>query len=101
MEGVADALPTGDIGITRRFERALQDIISGYEYMMTVVSHTANATRCVIKKESTRLLEDNSVSYSTSDTQCDCPDFEKARGNLCKHRLAVMIVRTLLSTYED
>lgn len=46
----------------------------------------------IVYKASTSLLEDNSHSYQVTQQSCDCPDFGSTRGNLCKHRLAVMLL---------
>lgn len=80
-----------DESFKRRLSRAY-DILTrgGYE-----VKKANNVYH--VHKASTSLFEDNSVTYNVTNSSCDCPDFEKeqARGNLCKHRLAIMILEEM------
>lgn len=86
-----------DVTCYKRLDRAL-DIVQGFGYEITV--HPEDSNIYVVKKASTSLLEDNSHQYHVTDVDCDCPDFEKARAGLCKHRLAVKILATAKSMKE-
>lgn len=89
---VAATLPIDDSAVSRRLDRAENDILRGYGYS---IAETGRAGQYCITKASTSLLEDNEHSYIVSSQSCNCPDFESARGNLCKHRLAVMILEEM------
>lgn len=83
-----------DKSITDRLNRAYDIVLKGgYE-----IRHANNVY--LVEKLSTSLYEDNSVTYSVVDNgpgegSCSCPDFgsERCRGGLCKHRLAVRLVK--------
>lgn len=51
-----------------------------------------------VTKASTSLFDNNTVIYDITKADgskqwvCTCPDYDKAPMNLCKHRLAVMLV---------
>lgn len=87
---VSERLPIEDDSVKRRLDRAYQ-MLNGYGYSFIKLS--VGGYR--VYKASTSLLEDTSAIYTTDSTQCTCPDFEKARGNLCKHRLAVMLLEEM------
>lgn len=91
---LAATLPLEDKRVSDRLNRAY-DIVNGYGYTVEVLSSDKDAEYAVYKA-STTLLEDTSVCYSVTQHSCTCLDYEKARGNLCKHRLAVMIVREMM-----
>ena len=84
-----------DKGITDRLARAYDIVLKeGYEIRY--------ANNCwLVDKASTSLLTDTSVTYTVIDTDelksCSCPDFssDKCRGGLCKHRLAVRLVKMM------
>ena len=88
--------------VTDRLGRAY-DIVcrEGYE-----IRHANNCW--IVDKASTSALEDRSVSYTVIDEgpgkgSCTCPDYtsnENLRGGLCKHRLAVRLVRMTQETVE-
>ena len=88
---LSQRLPIDDKNISDRLGRAY-DIVTGYGYTVTVLS---DDLQCSVHKESTSLLEDNSIRYTVNSESCTCPDYAKARGGLCKHRLAVMIIREM------
>lgn len=91
---VSSSLPS-DEEITKRLDRAYDIVLlEGYEVRY--------ANNCwIVDKASTNMLRDNSVSYTVVDTDevksCSCPDFssERCRGGLCKHRLAVRLIRVM------
>lgn len=85
-------LPVEDIKVKQRLDRAYE-IINGYGYKITEPSE--GVTHYCVEKASTSLLEDTSAHYSVSRETCTCPDFESARGNLCKHRLAIMLLEEM------
>ena len=87
-------LPIEDKSVSDRLNRAY-DIVTGYGYTVELLN-SDNDAEYAVYKASTTLLEDTSVCYSVTQHSCTCPDYEKARGNLCKHRLAVMIVREMV-----
>jgi predicted nucleic acid-binding Zn finger protein len=89
IAAVLDKLPQDDLSVLARLERANKDVL-GYGYDITF--HDGNY---FVSKLSTSLLEDNSNTYIVDNVSCTCPDFEKARGNLCKHRLAIMILEEM------
>lgn len=84
-------LPLEDNGVKKRFDRAY-DIVrmlgSGYDISKTHYGYA-------VYKESTSLLEDNSVTYTIDEHGCSCPDNHTARAGLCKHRLAVMLLEIM------
>lgn len=83
-------LPIEIKSVKDRLDRAGQQVLNhGYE-----VRHIQNGTYRV-SKASTSLLEDHSQIYLCSNASCTCPDFQSAYGNLCKHRLAVMILEEM------
>jgi SWIM zinc finger len=81
-------------GLARRINRAVNDIIlaEGVQYH-TVKLHDGEYS---IHRYSTSMFEDNSATYEVVKDghtwSCTCPDYEKAPFNMCKHRLAVMIL---------
>ena len=94
---VASRYPSflNDEGFKRRLDRAFAILTKG-GYEITKANNVYH-----VNKASTSLFEDNSVTYNVTDESCDCPDFERGveqgtlRGNLCKHRLAVMMLKEL------
>lgn len=89
-------LPIDDIKVKQRLDRGY-DIINGYGYSISQINRpNPNMEVCYkVSKASTSMLEDNSAVYHVSITSCTCPDFEKARAGLCKHRLAVMLIEEM------
>jgi len=89
---VSAKLPIEDKKVADRLGRAY-DIVgqlgSGYDIVKK------NNGTYKVYKESTLLLEDNSVYYAIVDGMCSCPDAPSARGNMCKHRLAVMLMEEM------
>jgi len=79
-----------DEAILARLHRGYQ-IVTGYGYEVKWDGRGSY----IISKASTALLEDNSKAYYVSADSCTCPDFPSARGGLCKHRLAVMIIEKI------
>lgn len=91
---VSNRLPVEDKKVADRVGRAY-DIVrmlgSGYN----IVKKGEGSNEYRVYKESTSLLEDNSVYYYIVDGMCSCPDAPSARGNLCKHRVAVMLIEEM------
>lgn len=88
---VSSKLPMDDKKVSDRVNRAydiVRSLGSGY-------SIKKNKNGYTVYKESTSLLEDNSVYYTIDERGCSCPDNPTARGNLCKHRLAVMLIEEM------
>jgi hypothetical protein len=91
---IAQQLPL-DEKIMQRLDRAKNDVLGyGYDVMATEVNPFGRMVYRV-SKASTTLLEDNGHTYTVSNTSCNCPDYETARGGLCKHRLAIMILEEM------
>ena len=88
---VAQRFPSylGDESFKKRMDRAYDMLVKG-GYDIKRANNVYHVSRA-----STSLFEDNSITYEVTDNSCSCPDFEKgqARGDLCKHRLAVMILQ--------
>lgn len=87
---VSDKIPVSDVKVKQRLDRAYEIVRrlgEGYD-----VIKEDNSNNYKFFKASTSLLEDTSTQYLVSVQECTCPDFDKARGNLCKHRLAVMLL---------
>lgn len=95
---IESRLPVEDINIKRRVQRAY-DICISHGYTISLVENqiAKNAAVYRVYKASTSLLEDSSAMYIVDDTSCTCPDFEKVRAGLCKHRIAVMLVKEMQS----
>jgi hypothetical protein len=92
-------LPTEDIKVKQRLERAydiVRSLGSGYAITPRVNPATGD-TFYQIYKESTSLLEDNSVYYTVDSQGCTCPDAISARAGLCKHRIATMLLEEMQS----
>ena len=90
---VASTQPASE-DVRRRLDRAY-DIVrtngEGYK-----VSHDALYDALWhVQKASTQLLEDNSIEYQVDKVSCTCPDFVSARGGMCKHRLAVAMIKEM------
>ena len=96
MIAVSQAIPVADKTISDRLNRGY-DIVRtlGEGYSVTKKSDGMYS----IHKESTASIfsQDSSANYTTSSKTCTCPDFEKARAGLCKHRLAVMLLEEMSS----
>jgi hypothetical protein len=84
---VSACLPIEDKKVKDRLDRGL-GILQSYGYSLEKNSDNSYT----IRKASTSLLEDVSAQYTVTSESCSCPDFPSARGGLCKHRLAVMIL---------
>ena len=88
-------IPVEDIKLKQRLDRAYE-MYNSYGYDITEVGIDSDSTVLYhVHKASTSLLESNSVTYEVSTKDCTCPDYPSARGNLCKHRLAVMLVEEM------
>jgi len=96
-------LPVEDIKVKQRLDRAYE-IVNGHgyaidvmEYHVTIEGTSIEGTSTVycVNKASTSLFTDTSASYTVTNKQCTCPDFETARSNLCKHRLAIMLIEEM------
>ena len=87
---ISSKIPVDDIKVKQRLDRGYDMVrLNGQGY--TIVGYV-DLGQWQVHKASTSLLEDNSHSYDVSLTDCTCPDFTSARGGLCKHRLAVMLL---------
>jgi predicted nucleic acid-binding Zn finger protein len=97
MLNVSAKLPIDDKKISDRLNRAY-DIVrmlgSGYS-IKREIERDNDVVYYTVHKESTSLLEDNSVYYTVIEDMCSCPDAPTARGNLCKHRLAVKLIEEM------
>lgn len=90
---VASTQPTSE-DVKRRLDRAYEIVRSnGSGYAIQLPLHKGGVWQ--VHKASTQLLTDNSVTYLVDSTSCSCPDFTAARGGMCKHRLAVAMVREM------
>lgn len=88
---VSMKIPIEDVKVLQRLDRA-ESLLKSYGYSVNEVGvDTAGNTLYHIFKASTTLLEDTSVQYEVTVQHCTCPDYPSARGNLCKHRLAIML----------
>jgi SWIM zinc finger len=94
---ISQRLPMDDIKVKQRLDRAY-DIVIGNGY--TVEPLSTDLHEFDIYRESTSLFEDNAVHYYVDEQSCECPDFGSARGGLCKHRLAVMLVKEMCRVSE-
>lgn len=84
-------LPIDDIKVKQRLDRAYEIVNApGYE-----VTAEADGVYSVAKASSS-LLADTSAIYVVSNTTCTCPDYATARSNLCKHRLAIMLIEEMV-----
>ncbi len=90
---VAATQPTSE-DVKRRLDRAY-DIARSNSEGYVIQWPTRAGQPWLIYKASTSLLEDTSVTYSVDSQSCTCPDFENARGNQCKHRLAVAMIKEM------
>lgn len=90
-------LPMEDIKVKQRVERAydiVRQLGSGYN-ISPMVNPATGETFYQVYRESTSLLEDNSVYYTVNQQGCTCPDAMTARAGLCKHRLATMLIEEM------
>ena len=89
---VTAKLPMEDKSVEDRAKRAyeiVRQLGSGYAI-------TKEKNWYSVYRESTSLLEDNSVHYHIDSEGCSCPDASsKARAGLCKHRLAVLLIEEM------
>lgn len=93
---IAEKMPDEE-DVLRRLYRAEQDVL-GYGYDITADQGGTDKSVWIVSKLSTSPMgasNNDSSSYIVDDNSCTCPDFEKARGNLCKHRLAIMILEEM------
>lgn len=95
---VESELPMEVHGMEGRVRRAVNDILLSQYIMYELVRVSPVEYTCL--RYSTSLFEDNSIMYHIKKEQfawvCDCPDYEKAPFNLCKHRIAVQINEEML-----
>ncbi len=85
---IAAKLPTSS-DVKKRLDRAYDIVrLNGEGYQI----HAYGSGIFHISKASTSLLEDTSRAYYVTEQSCTCPDFDHARANLCKHRLAIMLL---------
>jgi len=95
---VSQRLPIEDIKVRQRLDRAYE-IVNGHGYDIEPVYNSLEVViidSWLIHKESTSLLEDNHVQYCVDSESCTCPDYTTARGGLCKHRIAVILVQEMM-----
>jgi hypothetical protein len=92
MLNLSAKLPVEDKKVSDRLNRAY-DIVRmlGSGYSITQEKDHS----FTVYKESTTLLENNSVYYTIVEDMCSCPDALTARGNFCKHRLAVKLIEEM------
>lgn len=79
-----------DEALLKRLDRAYS-IVDGYGYTIT---HEGEGLYRV-EKASTSLFTDESRVYTVTNKTCSCPDFEKVRAGMCKHRLAVRLLEMM------
>lgn len=91
LQKVERVVPIEDYSVQKRLNRAY-DMVRDNGYGYSIVK--SNEDSWIIHKASTNLLIDNSAMYTVQDHQCTCPD-DQARGGLCKHVLAVMLLEML------
>lgn len=95
MLTVSQRVPSADKSVQDRLNRAY-DIVRalGEGYTITAVT---NGVYKVHKASTAPAFSsaDSSRDYVTDNRSCSCPDFEKARAGLCKHRLAVMLLEEM------
>jgi hypothetical protein len=114
-------IPIDDIKVKQRLDRGYE-IVNGYGYKIIpqveffcyctvcktvlapdIYEHCNEVTKGLpkhtgsyeVQKASTSLLEDTSARYTVDKDSCTCPDYPTARGGLCKHRLAVMLLQEM------
>lgn len=83
-------LPVEDMKVKQRLDRGY-DIVRSYGYSVTKMDDGSYR----VYKASTTLLEDTSARYTIINGECTCPDYPTARGNLCKHRIATMLLEEM------
>jgi hypothetical protein len=81
--------------LERRIQRAVNDIILGEGIRYSTMK--LGDAEYTIHRYTTSMFEDNATDYEVKREGrytwvCNCPDYEKAPFNLCKHRLAVTIL---------
>lgn len=98
---VSAKIPVEDTKVKQRLERAY-DIVqcNGSGYVITK-SMLQGEYVWHIHKASTSPTDASAVSMYTVDSEgCNCPDAITARAGLCKHRLATMMMREMVSQHE-
>ena len=101
---LAVRLPIEDVKVAQRLDRAKEIIrLLGSRYTLKHITGVNRFRKLqdgesfwLVYKESTSLLEDNSVYYMVDENGCTCPDAHTARAGLCKHRLATMLIEEML-----
>ena len=92
---ISQRIPIADASVQARLNRAYDTVRNlGSGYSITAVSNGVYK----VHKESTAPAfsgVDSSANYVTDNKSCTCPDFEKARAGLCKHRLAIMLMEEM------
>lgn len=95
MLAVAERIPLTDKSVQDRLNR-------GYDIVRTLgegytIKEVTNGVYKVHKESTAPAFSsvDSSADYVTDNKSCSCPDFEKARAGLCKHRLAVMLIEAM------
>lgn len=101
MLTISQCIPVADKSVSDRLNRAY-DIVRtlGEGYSITLITGEFkgyNNGVYNVHKESTASIfsQDSSADYVADNKSCSCPDFEKARAGLCKHRLAVMLIEEM------
>lgn len=98
---ISSRIPVEDINVKKRLDRGYEiarqhrDGEGGYG-----VSHAVSTNGeyvWYVTRASTSLFDDNTAMYTINDEGCNCPDAEKCRAGLCKHRLAVMLIKEMSS----
>ena len=87
---VSSKVPISDVKVLQRLDRG-KGILNSYGYSVDKIDDN----HYIVKKASTTLLEDTSAMYTVTDVTCTCPDYQTARGGLCKHRFAVMLLEEM------
>jgi hypothetical protein len=82
-----DTLPA-DEEIRKRVDRGY-DILTKGGYGIEIDGSIA-----YVRKLSTSLFGED-TEYQVTESTCSCPDYETARAGLCKHRLAVRMLKAL------
>lgn len=104
MKAVEQKVPaSSDETVRARLHRAY-DIVrqNGSGYVITKSNSTVNALEggyvWHVHKASTAPAfssDDSSAFYTVDSSGCNCPDVERARAGLCKHRLATMLLQEM------
>lgn len=90
MVNVGQKIPLADKSVASRLDRAYEILATKrHSYMVQLPTRKGQPYKII--KASTSALNTTPTVYHVTIKTCDCLDFEKARGNLCKHRLAIML----------